>query len=95
MILSCLKHLQDISGIGPETQVPDIHFPTLAALSRLQVTELQAYCSQREGLTFDGFSDVWVKNTRRFDLLVNLWNQTSINKLCHSFEARLVPLNKV
>ena len=95
VILNCLLHLQDISGIGPETQVRDIHFPTLAPLSRLQVTELQAYCSQKKGLTFDGFSDVWLKNTWRFDLLADLWNQTSINQLSHSFEARLVPLNKV
>ncbi len=95
MILNCLKHLQDISRIGPEKQVRDTDFPTLAPLSRLQVTELQAYCSQRKGLTFDGFLDVWVKNTRRFDLLADLWNQESINQLSLSFEARLVPLNKV
>ncbi len=87
VILNCLKHLQDISGIGPETQVRDTDFPTLAPLSRLQVTELQAYCSQRKGLTFDGFSDIWVKNTWHFELLSDLWNQTSINQLCHSFEA--------
>jgi hypothetical protein len=75
--------------------VHGIHFPTLAPLSRLQVTELQVYCSQRKGLTFDGFSDVWVKNTQCFDLLADLWNQSSINQLSLSFEARLVPLNKL
>jgi hypothetical protein len=58
VILNCLRHLQDISGIGAEIQVSNIRFQTFAILSRLQVTELQAYCSQRKSLTFYGFSDV-------------------------------------
>ncbi len=90
MILNYLKHLQDISGVGPEIQVHDTDFPTLVPLSCLQVTELQAYCSQRKGLIFDGFSDVWVKNTRRFELLSDMCNQSSINQLCHSFDVRLL-----
>jgi hypothetical protein len=85
VILNCLRHLQDISGIGPETQVRGIHFPTLVPHFRLQVIKLQAYCTQRKDLTFDGFSVVWVKNTRRFDLLAELWNQPSINQLSLSF----------
>jgi hypothetical protein len=35
VILNCLKHLQDVSGIGPETQVRNADFPVLAFLSRL------------------------------------------------------------
>jgi hypothetical protein len=68
--MNYLHHLQVISGIGPETQVHDIRFPTLAPLSQLQVAKLQAYCSQRKGLTFGGFSDVWVNKVRYFDLLL-------------------------
>lgn len=55
---------------------------------------MQQSCSWGKGHTFDGFSDVWVRRTERWELLANLWNATALRQLARIFEARLVPLNK-
>jgi len=43
----------------------------------------------------DGFVDHWIKNTKRTDLLANLWNNEILNNLNSTFRVDLVPLNKV
>jgi hypothetical protein len=47
-------------------------------------------------VAFDGFSDLWFKTTKRYDLLLGWWNNDILFLLGDvSFRARLIPLNKV
>ena len=47
-----------------------------------------------KGVTFDGFSDNWFRNSNQ-KILTNWWNNETISHLFPlSFEARLIPLNK-
>lgn len=48
-----------------------------------------------KGLTEDGFSDIWFKNTARTKLINDLWRNHIKIKLHKIFRAKLVPLNKV
>ena len=43
----------------------------------------------------DGFIDSWLKNTKRLDLLTNLWNDNNIKQVPNFYEVELIPLNKV
>jgi hypothetical protein len=60
-----------------------------------EVKELQNLCSRGKAVTFDAFSDTWLKTTRRLDLISNWWRPSAIEKLKGCFAARLIPLNKV
>ena len=52
--------------------------------------------SSGKGITSDGFSDYWFKDTERLDLLIDWWNIGIMCKLNDQiFKARLIPLNKV
>jgi hypothetical protein len=52
--------------------------------------------SSNKGITSDGFSDCWFKDTERRDLLMDWWNSDLMQKLNDEiFSARLIPLNKV
>ncbi len=52
--------------------------------------------SSNKGITSDGFSDNWFRETKRQDLLTNWWNRNLIWTLNNEiFKARLIPLNKV
>ena len=51
--------------------------------------------SEKKAETLDSFSDKWIKNTERWELLSNLWNKQNLDLIKSSFEARLIPINKV
>ena len=52
--------------------------------------------SKKKAVTYDGFSDKWIRETKNPKLLMNWWNNDSIKWLSDNiFEARLIPLNKV
>ena len=52
--------------------------------------------SSDKGITSDGFSDSWFKDTEKRDLLMDWWNTDIMHKLNDQiFSARLIPLNKV
>ena len=51
--------------------------------------------SSNKAVTFDGFCDTWIKNTKRLDLLSDLWKKQTFIDNPLIGEARLVPLNKV
>ena len=52
--------------------------------------------SKDKGISYDGFTDNWFRDTRRYDLLSGWWNNNAIAVLGDvSFRARLIPLNKV
>jgi len=71
-------------------------FPTLCPLKEHEVNSLQNHLNQNKGITNDGYSDTWLKNTTRRDLICNWWNPTSLKLLGEGiFRARLIPLNKV
>ena len=51
--------------------------------------------SKKKAVTYDGFSDKWIRETKNPKLLINWWNNDSIKWLSDNiFEARLIPLNK-
>ena len=51
--------------------------------------------SKDKGITEDGFSDTWLKETKKLTIINNLWNSDIIKSLKQSFKARIVLLNKV
>ena len=51
--------------------------------------------SKNKGLTEDGFSDKFIKETKNWQLLNNLHNYESLKLLKHIFKSRIVPLNKI
>ena len=70
-------------------------FPSLPPLTNIQVLAMQKSFSYDKAQTFDGFSDKWIRNTERWDLLSDMWNNYTVSKLKDSLIARLIPLNKV
>ncbi len=72
-----------------------MRFPDLPALSVHEVQKIQLYCASGKGLAFDAISDTWMRQTERRDLLADVWRHEAIQALARSFEARLIPLNKV
>lgn len=44
---------------------------------------------------FDGFVDRWIRDTKRPDLLADLWNNNCLQGLKDTFRVEMVPLNKV
>ncbi len=56
---------------------------------------MQSKMSHKKAVTFDGFSDDWLRTTKHSYLLQGWWNSSAIHLLSPiSFEARLIPLNK-
>jgi len=51
--------------------------------------------STNKAITFDGFSDKWIKNLEQTQLINDVWNKKNLNKIVNLGEARLIPLNKV
>lgn len=52
--------------------------------------------SRNKGLTGDGFSDNWFRETLRWDLINDWWDTHIMDSLNDQiFKARLIPLNKV
>ena len=51
--------------------------------------------SKNKGLTEDGFSDKFIKDTKNWQLLNNLHNYESLKLLKPIFKSRIVPLNKI
>ena len=52
--------------------------------------------SKKKAVTYDGFSDKWIRESKNSKLLMSWWNSESIKWLTDNiFEARLIPLNKV
>ncbi len=51
--------------------------------------------SKNKGLTEDGFSDIFIKETKNWQLLINLHNYESLKLLKPIFKSRIVPLNKI
>ncbi len=61
-----------MSGDGTSLQTGPI-FGNLPALSPEKVNVVLSYCSIVKAVGLDGFSDTWIRNTKRVDLLNNLW----------------------
>lgn len=51
--------------------------------------------SSNKGISFDGISDTWIKTTKRWDLLADVWRYDLLINLKKFGSARLIPLNKV
>ena len=94
-----LRQCIDTIGVhSTRVEAPKVHetyFPKLPPLDYLEVVKLQKLSSANKAESFDFISGRWIKFTQRWDLLFNLWNFEAIQMLERSFEARLVPLNKV
>ena len=59
-----------------------------------EVSEMQTWMSMNKGVTFDGFSDNWFRNSNQ-KILTNWWNNETFSHLFPlSFESLLIPLNK-
>ncbi len=50
--------------------------------------------SKNKSITFDGFSDLWLKETKKKNLIDNLWNTEFLSKVKDFLCCRLIPLNK-
>jgi hypothetical protein len=71
---NCLRVLRGISGSVPPSSAPDPQdFGALPPLALVQVRELQRLCSSGKGVAFDAFSDTWIRNTQRRELLCDWW----------------------
>ena len=96
---SCLEFMEGISKRTPQHLVEDQEkqpFPSLKPLTRAQVVAIQALLPVNKGITMDGLSDTFLKKTEKRELLQDWWNDSTIRALGEpSFEARLIPLNKV
>ena len=94
--ISCLNQLQKISYIQNPAHIGQ-EFPNLPELSEAQLIDTQRFLSSNRALTKDGFSDAWIRRTQNTALISNLWRNYKDTrlKLKKSFQARLVPLNKV
>ena len=51
--------------------------------------------SKDTGITFDGFSDKWIKETQNLSIINDLWNNHNMKILNETFKGRLILLNKV
>ncbi|KAL4485087.1 hypothetical protein ABPG72_014607 [Tetrahymena utriculariae] len=95
---NCYKTLQNISKalISEEIRLlNEKSFPSLEPANSEELAYLQSKISYEKGITYDGFTDEWIKRLKNQELLKDLWSQSSMNALgIKLFEARLVPLNK-
>ena len=66
---NCLRVLEEISGSAIGIAPLPEHFPSLPPLSDEQVERLQRICKSNKALSFDGFSDTWLKHTKNLDLI--------------------------
>ena len=85
----------EIEKLSEKSESPPISsFPNLPAVTEEEVAEMQTWMSMNKGVTFDGFSDNWFRNSNQ-KILTNWWNNQTISQLFPlSFEAHLIPLNK-
>jgi hypothetical protein len=95
VIENCLKVLGEISGELDPVPLSEMDFPDLPTLSKEEIKKIQYSLNTNRALTFDGFSDHWLRNTKKRKLIGDLWNRRTILALSSIFEARLCPLNKV
>ena len=96
VIENCLKVLGEISGELEPVPLSEMDFPDLPSLFKKDIKErIQHSLKTNRALTFDGFSDHWLRNTKRRKMIGDLWNRRTILALSSIFEARLCPLNKV
>ncbi|KAM3146248.1 hypothetical protein pb186bvf_001593 [Paramecium bursaria] len=88
---NCLIKLGEISGVRKYSQ---FSMPSLQSLSGREVAELQEKCSYNKAVNYDGISDNFIRKTKSWLILNDLWNDNTrqVNPLV--FRARLVPLNK-
>jgi hypothetical protein len=71
-------------------------YPDLPPLCKKEVRYIQKTMSSEKGLAFDGLSDTWFRDTKNWKLLSNWWDSKTMKSISkESFEARLIPLNKV
>jgi hypothetical protein len=78
ILKNCLNQLAHLSGrnLGPKPKFSD--FPTLSPISDEQARQMQRQMSNNKAVTFDGFSDVWFKQTRRLQLITDWWKPQEI-----------------
>jgi hypothetical protein len=90
---SCLNELDKI-----QTRVeykPILPKADLLPLGYEDLLNLQDKISSGKGITFECFSDTWFRETKRIDLIGNLWNRSTFELIPKIGCARLIPLNKV
>ena len=95
VLKQCFETLGKLSTKVEPPKLTDTYFPRLPQLNCHEVHHIQEKCSSNKAETFDFISDKWLRLTKRCDFLGDLWNHNTIQMLEKSFEARLVPLNKV
>ena len=93
ILKSCLHELDKIQKrvryqpIHPKIDLPPITYN--------EVLSLQQKISSGMGIIFEYFSDTWFRETKRIDLINNLWNKATLKLVPNLGCARLIPLNKV
>jgi hypothetical protein len=93
VLKSCLNELDKIQTraeykpILLEVDLPPLRYE--------DVLTLQEKISSGKGITFEYFSDTWFRETKRIDLIENLWNRSTLELIPNIGCARLIPLNKV
>ncbi|KAL4506995.1 hypothetical protein ABPG72_001416 [Tetrahymena utriculariae] len=61
----------------------------------METEQLQKLLSINKALTFDGYCDVQLKKTKKYNIISNFWNNDTMQKLGSKiFQARLILLNK-
>jgi hypothetical protein len=58
---NCVLEIEKLSG---KSESPPISsFPNLSPVTEEEVSEMQDWMSMNKGVTFDGFSDNWFRNS--------------------------------
>ena len=89
--------MKKISNDGPNREEPT-NYPTLPPLDLKEVEWIQSKMSRGKGLTYDGWSDNFLKKVdlaTKGHLIKDLWNPSSMQLMPDITWARLIPLNKV
>ncbi|KAM3128064.1 hypothetical protein pb186bvf_019827 [Paramecium bursaria] len=87
--------LQVLAQISRREEFCPKQLPSLPSLTEKQVNSIQEMMSKGKAIYWDGISDYFIKETKNWRLLNDLWNNSTLETNRQLARARLVPLNKV
>lgn len=93
---NCLRQLGKIGGIRDYMPPSITQAPGLPPLGPSEIARIQNSMTENKALSWDGFSDNFLRRTNQWHLLSDLWTphvMQWIDSIIGS--ARLIPLNKV
>ncbi|KAM3130714.1 hypothetical protein pb186bvf_017128 [Paramecium bursaria] len=87
--------LQVLAQISRREEFCPKQLPSLPSLTEKQVRSIQEVMSKGKAIQWDGISDYFIKETKNWRLLSDLWNNSTLETNRQLARSRLVLLNKV